>query len=155
MALFSFKSKGSVKRLVDLVYPVGSLYMSTNSTNPSTLFGGTWQPYAQGRCLIGAGEGDDGTTSMSFAPDSTGGKYKVDLTHYHHSPVGYDNNHFYMGRLRDNSFDYDDPSSANGYSFSGGTSAMSSTKHFGTSDALNEISLITPYTTVYIWRRTA
>lgn len=80
MALFSFKSKGSVKRLVDLVYPVGSLYFSTNSTNPSTLFGGTWEPYAQGRTIIGAGQGNDGTTSMSFTASQTGGKYKVILT---------------------------------------------------------------------------
>ncbi|WP_396129895.1 phage baseplate protein, partial [Faecalicoccus pleomorphus] len=66
MALFQFKSKGVTRKLVDLVYPVGSLYMSTNSTNPSTLFGGTWEPYAQGRTIIGAGTGNDGSTSMSF-----------------------------------------------------------------------------------------
>lgn len=28
--------------LVDLIYPVGSIYMSANSTNPSVLFGGSW-----------------------------------------------------------------------------------------------------------------
>ena len=28
--------------LVDLIYPVGSIYMSVNSTSPQTLFGGTW-----------------------------------------------------------------------------------------------------------------
>ena len=28
--------------ILDLVYPVGSVYYSNNSTNPSTLFGGTW-----------------------------------------------------------------------------------------------------------------
>lgn len=28
--------------LVDLIYPVGAIYMSVNSTNPSTLLGGTW-----------------------------------------------------------------------------------------------------------------
>ena len=27
--------------IVDLVYPVGSIYMSVNSANPATLFGGT------------------------------------------------------------------------------------------------------------------
>lgn len=30
------------KRLCDILYPVGSIYLSTNSTSPATLFGGTW-----------------------------------------------------------------------------------------------------------------
>ena len=29
-------------KLLDMVYPVGSIYMSVNSTDPSVLFGGTW-----------------------------------------------------------------------------------------------------------------
>lgn len=32
--------------------------MSTNSTNPSTYFGGTWQRIAKGRTLIGVDESD-------------------------------------------------------------------------------------------------
>ena len=28
---------------VDLIYPVGSLYMTTNTISPETLFGGTWE----------------------------------------------------------------------------------------------------------------
>lgn len=30
------------KILADILYPIGSVYMSTNSTSPATLFGGTW-----------------------------------------------------------------------------------------------------------------
>lgn len=80
MALFKFKSKGKTRQLVDLIYPVGTIYESTSSTNPGTLFGGTWETFAPGRVLIGAGQGNDGTTSMSFTAGSTGGNYKHTLT---------------------------------------------------------------------------
>lgn len=76
MALFKFKSKGKTRQLVDLIYPVGTIYESTSSTNPGTLFGGTWETFAPGRVLIGAGQGNDGTTSMSFTAGSTGGSYQ-------------------------------------------------------------------------------
>lgn len=41
------------KELWELIYPVGSVYMSTNSTSPATLFGGTWERL-KGGFLYGA-----------------------------------------------------------------------------------------------------
>lgn len=40
-------------KLVDYIYPVGSIYMSVNSTNPGTIFGGTWERFANGQVLVG------------------------------------------------------------------------------------------------------
>lgn len=37
------KTITTFEELVDQVYPIGSVYISTTSTNPSTLFGGGWQ----------------------------------------------------------------------------------------------------------------
>lgn len=35
------------------VYPIGCIYTSIVSTSPSTLFGGTWESFGQGRVLVG------------------------------------------------------------------------------------------------------
>lgn len=59
------------KSLVDLVYPVGSIYMSVNSTSPTTLFGGSWTQL-QDRFLIGA--------SSTYSNGTTGGATTVTLT---------------------------------------------------------------------------
>ena len=44
------------RSFLDMIYPVGSIYMSVLSTNPATFFGGTWQKI-QGKFLLGAGGG--------------------------------------------------------------------------------------------------
>lgn len=41
--LNTFVTKVLHRDVFDMVYPVGSIYMSTNDVDPSTLFGGTWQ----------------------------------------------------------------------------------------------------------------
>lgn len=53
--------------LIDRIYPVGSIYISTSSTfNPQTAWGGTWRKTADGRCLIGA--------NSTYPLGSTGGE---------------------------------------------------------------------------------
>ena len=42
----------------DKVYPVGSIYISTSSTNPSAIYGGTWERYGQGKTLVGLNESE-------------------------------------------------------------------------------------------------
>jgi microcystin-dependent protein len=45
--------------VVNLVYPVGSIYASVVATNPGTLFGvGTWAAFGAGRVLVGLDAGD-------------------------------------------------------------------------------------------------
>lgn len=50
-----------VNDLANKLYPVGSIYMSVNATNPAELFGGTWEQI-KGRFLIGVGPNDANTT---------------------------------------------------------------------------------------------
>lgn len=45
----------AINDIVNTIYPVGSIYMSINDTNPSTLFGGKWEQLKD-RFLLGAGD---------------------------------------------------------------------------------------------------
>jgi hypothetical protein len=55
--------RASLSQLVSRMYPVGSLYSSTSSTDPSQLFGGTWEVYT----------GD----SSIITDDTTGDRYRL------------------------------------------------------------------------------
>lgn len=73
---FVVKEAGDIyiknKNIFDLIYPVGSIYISKNSTNPATLFGvGTWS-LIKGKFIYGA-DPDDLT---NFPVDDTGGGSK-------------------------------------------------------------------------------
>ena len=59
--------------LIDKIYPIGSIYLSMFSTNPSDHFGfGTWQLIGTNRMLIGAGG--------KYEAGTTGGSETVTLT---------------------------------------------------------------------------
>lgn len=53
------------------LYPVGSVYISFNATDPTTLFGGTWVRMKD-RVLMASGD--------TYAPNTTGGSATVTLT---------------------------------------------------------------------------
>ena len=57
--------------VLNKVYPIGSIYMSVNSTSPATLFGGTWVQI-QDTFLLSAGE--------SYTAGATGGEATHTLT---------------------------------------------------------------------------
>lgn len=130
-------------------HPVGSLYFSSDNTNPSTYFGGTWSKYAEGRVLIGAGTGTDSRgQSMNFSLGQTGGEYAHQLTvnempsHQHQGwgngstswPWGYSAG----GKIGAHKIDYHN--------------RYYNTSPVGGDGAHNNIQ---PYIAVNIWRRTA
>lgn len=57
-------------------YPVGSIYLSVSSTNPGTLFGGTWVEWGKGRVIVGV---DAGQTEFATV-EKTGGEKTHKLT---------------------------------------------------------------------------
>ena len=61
----------AVQTIIDFVYPVGSLYWSKKSTDPGTLFGGTWTR-VKDKFILAAGD--------SYAQGATGGEATVTLT---------------------------------------------------------------------------
>lgn len=67
-------------RLHDGTFYIGCVITDTTGVNPSTRYGGTWEVFAPGRSLIGAGTGNDGSTSMTFTVNSSGGEFRHRLT---------------------------------------------------------------------------
>lgn len=49
--------------IVDLIYPIGSVYINTTSVNPSTIFENTGWEQIKGRFLIGVGENEANTST--------------------------------------------------------------------------------------------
>ena len=70
--------------LVDLIYPIGSIYMSVNSTSPAFLFGGTWEQIKD-KFLLSSGD--------NYTAGTTGGEASHVLSaeempsHNHNIPV--------------------------------------------------------------------
>ena len=77
-------------RLINLIYPIGSLYFSTSPVNPSTYLGGYWIRYAEGKTIFGASD-----TDTDFTNEGTGGSkvtaYAVGGPNGHTHKTGSDN----------------------------------------------------------------
>lgn len=63
--------------LADIIYPVGAIYMTTNSANPSTMFPNTtWVAWGSGRVPVGV----DVSESAFISVEKTGGEITHTLT---------------------------------------------------------------------------
>lgn len=61
----------SINAIADIIYPIGSIYISTNETSPQTLFGGNWEKI-EGKFLLGS--------SVNHSLGETGGEETHSLT---------------------------------------------------------------------------
>lgn len=122
-----------MEELRDKLYPVGAVYITYNANNPGNFLGGTWVQFGEGRTLIGQGTGNDGSKSVTFGTNSTGGKYESKQLNCGASSMGLPKSTNYSDRtiIRDS------PISA---------------QH---SEIDAHISLMQPYIVVHFWRRTA
>lgn len=125
--------------ILEAVYPVGSIYMSVNSTSPATLFGGTWEAI-QGKFLLGA-------YGNTYKAGSTGGEAAHTLTENempsHKHSIWFPND----GGEQSAEIGYPDTGSKNTY-----YAEASKTSGTGGGAAHNNMP---PYLAVYIWKRTA
>lgn len=128
---------GSDGGSLNSVYPVGSIYLSVNSTNPSTLFGGTWVQL-EDRFLLGAGS--------TYTAGSTGGSATHTLT-LNEIPA---HSHNYTAMQKTSSY----PQFFNSGNSEGGyiDNITSASTNSGGSQAHNNMP---PYLVVYMWKRTA
>ena len=146
------------QEIFKLIYPVGSIYMSVNNTNPGTLFGGTWERIAQGRAIVGEGvvqaNSDNwcGTTKAgdwtAYAGNMGGSTIN---THNHYTGISYDGATLFVSgsknlpRSRVETKDRCTP-----WSGGSGKAIMREDSTYN-----ETIHIMPPYLVVYIWKRTA
>ena len=139
-----FQTVGS-NFVLDNIYPVGSIYMNVNSTNPETLFGGTWEQI-QGRFLLGM--------SSSYPAGSQGGEEEHTLT------SGEMPSHKHVATRARDADDIPDNygGSAAAYGFVAGDSSNGNAGYVYNTSATGggqPHNNMPPYLSVYIWKRTA
>ena len=135
-------SKLGGKTLAEIIlslYPVGAVYISTVSTSPASLFGGTWEQL-QDRFLMAAGS--------TYSAGSTGGEATHTLTvdempsHNHHVPTGGTSGSYTTTAYTVKGNGYYDPGT--------GSLSTASTSDKGRGQPHNNMP---PYLAVYMWKR--
>ena len=145
--LKALESGYNIENIMLSTYPVGSIYMSVNNTNPSTLFGGTWEAWGSGRVPVGVDTEDVNFNSV----EKTGGESTVTLTESQMP------RHFHT---MDSAVSIKDSIVSNDTGLYHGSGAITFTtigKVVKTDDAGEGIghNNLQPYITCYMWKRTA
>lgn len=135
------------------VYPVGSIYMSVNSTNPSTLFGGTWEQI-QDTFLLASGS--------TYSAGTTGGSADAVVVSHNHEPAsdGYNFEiHKNNGGCERTRAKIDSSGRFTWMGKSGVSSAANSNLSSNGTTSTTGVSgtgkNMPPYLVVYVWKRTA
>ena len=139
---FNVPLKLNGKNLFDLIYPVGSIYISVKSTNPGTLFGGTWVAWGAGRVPVGVNTSDSSFNTV----EKTGGEKTHKLTTNEMPNHGHQTNITLGNRTQSGSGIW---ASAPGEVDS---TWVGQARGVGGSAAHNNLQ---PYITCYMWKRTA
>jgi len=135
------KNESSVNSItLSDVYPIGSIYMSVNATNPSTLLGGSWEQIKD-RFLLASG--------TTYKAGATGGAATHTLTV---NEIPAHNHKAATGNFMSTSETASPGTVQNFNSGSYKRWAMSTTANTGGSKAHNNMP---PYLTVYVWKRIA
>lgn len=146
------------KNILNSIYPIGSIYISTKAGSPADLFGGTWVQI-KGRFLLSTGSPDDntntfwgtdltsdGTNKFSAAPGTTGGESRHTLSE------GEMPNHYHNSSADGYSIKYITASEGSAYGVWGGYDGPYITSAVGGGASHNNMP---PYLAVYMWERTA
>lgn len=114
------------------VWPVGSIYISVINVNPSEYFGGTWEAFGTGRCLVGV---DTSQTEFNSVEKTGGSKYLQKHSHTYTRPS-------YAGQNLWGLPSYQ-------YTWDTFQDKTEQTSEVGTGNSGN----LQPYITVYMWKR--
>lgn len=170
--------------ILDTVYPIDSIYMSVNNTNPANFFGGTWVSWGSGRVPVGVDEnntnfnssektGGNTTTTVNLFGDTETHTLRLEeIPEHNHGSKSL------KGTFRTYKYKTGwDPSGIVSVDTSSNTNAMSSGTNLGGTtynidashthnsvgggqghshsiDLTTNASTLQPYITCYMWKRT-
>ena len=162
-----------VNDLLDLVYPVGSIYMSVNNVSPQTFLGGTWTQI-QETFLLAAGSNHAAGTTGGSATHTPSGSVTVnnhtltvdEMPSHNHDEIGwntYENRGYQIGYGSSGSEWGLSGDTLLGGTASGNKTGLMRTGARGGGQGHNHTASFSgtsadtmpPYLAVYMWKRTA